>query len=185
MYSTSVPRIGRLGRNHAGLFGIWIARTSERRWFVAASHIEVEHDLPYSPGTCNSPGTCGSPDGRPVGRIGSGERHRVGLRYRFLPEWYTLGKHFQRSGSAISVVERNGVAPPRLYGVLPNISIVRILQDEEDQDGGNGHSRVQCGGKNIWDRQPLRELSRQSDGRDALRLQLYFVHHEKWRRRMT
>ena len=66
-----------------------------------------------------------------------------------LPECLALGHSEQRQLVAVRIVEWDGVAPPGLDGVQTNGTLPRILQREEDEDGGKCDSRVERGGQYI------------------------------------
>ena len=66
-----------------------------------------------------------------------------------LPECLALGHSEQRQLVAVRIVEWDGVAPPGLDGVQTNGTLPRILQREEDEDGGKRDSRVERGGQHV------------------------------------
>lgn len=125
------------------------------------------------------------------------DQHRIQIRRddagegdqgRDSPEELARGSVEQRRAVRVRVGERHGVAPPAQDGVFADRPVARVLEAEEDHDERDGDARVERGGQHICVRSRC-QLGGQEAGRDAKRqgrdAQLYFVHHEKWRRRMT
>ena len=104
------------------------------------------------------------------------------------PESVTGGESLEGKGLTVRIVKGDGVSPPRLDGVQPDLPVIWVLQDEEDQDRRHRHARVECRGQYIC----VNPVRVPTSGHAIIRsrgwrryAQLYLVHHEKWRRRMT
>lgn len=98
-----------------------------------------------------------------------------------LPEELAFGELQERELVSIRGVEGHSVAPPALDRVEADRAVPGELQAEEDDDHGDGETRVKSGGQNVCKYHIVSSGAADGEGERA---QLYLVHHAKWRRRM-
>ena len=101
------------------------------------------------------------------------------------PKSFTGGESLEGKGLTVCIVKRDGISPPRLDGVQPDLSVIWVLQDEEDQDRRYRHARIERGRQHICINPIHVSMSAHRTREQKRYQQLYLVHHEKWRRRMT